>query len=85
MLVWSKPFIVKSNGQEIAVILMDTQGTYDQETTGRERAAIVGLSLLSSSCLTFNLFDTLLEDCLESLDTYISYGPMALNYCLIIV
>jgi heat shock protein 1/8 len=80
MLMWSKPFIVKQpNEQEVAVLLMDTQGTYDEVSTPRERSAIVGLSLLTSSCLIFNFSNMLQEDCLESLHAYIQYGLMAMQ------
>ncbi|XP_035709969.1 atlastin-1-like isoform X2 [Folsomia candida] len=79
IVIWSKPFIIKANGKEIAVLLMDTQGTYDEYTTEREMSAIVGLTLLSSSCLIFNFFNGIQEDVFNSLDTYIKYGQLALG------
>lgn len=82
ILAWPQPFILKSGeGKEIAVILLDTQGTYDAYTTEREMTAIVGLSLLASSTIMFNFSGNILEDVFGSLDTYISYGQLALGDC----
>lgn len=49
--MWSEPFIrsSKSSGEKIAVLLMDTQGMFDNETTMTLTAQIFGLSTLVSS------------------------------------
>jgi atlastin len=50
--MWSEPFIVTpkaANGDKIAVLLMDTQGMFDNETTMTLTAQIFGLSTLVSS------------------------------------
>ena len=79
MWIWDKPYIVNTNGKSVAILLMDTQGTFDAYTTEREWSAIVGLSLLTSSTLIFNFFKQLQEDVLEALNTYINYGLLAIN------
>jgi len=79
MWIWDKPYIVKLESKEVAVILMDTQGTFDDSTTQREWSAIVGLSLLVSSILIFNSFTSVQEDVLTHLDTYVQYGLLALQ------
>lgn len=50
--MWSEPFIRatdSSNGEKIAILLMDTQGMFDNETTMTLTAQIFGLSTLVSS------------------------------------
>jgi actin-like ATPase involved in cell morphogenesis len=77
---WSKPFIFKqSNGQEIAILLMDTQGVFDKFSTKREWAMIVGLSLLTSSCLIYNLQNNLLEDNLDIFTNFAEFGMLSLQ------
>ena len=55
--MWSEPFIRKvSNYPEpIAILLMDTQGMFDNETTMALTARIFGLSTLISSYQVFLL------------------------------
>jgi atlastin len=50
--MWSEPFIRTSKaagGEKLAVLLMDTQGMFDNETTMTLTAQIFGLSTLVSS------------------------------------
>ncbi len=49
--MWSEPFIrtTKACDDQIAVLLMDTQGMFDNETTMTLTAQIFGLSTLVSS------------------------------------
>lgn len=49
--MWSEPFIrkVASYPEPIAILLMDTQGLFDNETTMALTARIFGLSTLISS------------------------------------
>ncbi|CAF2038362.1 unnamed protein product [Rotaria magnacalcarata] len=55
ILMWSEPFLLRlPNGEEIAVFLMDTQGTYDSNSTGFENTFIFALTLLQ---LTFLVRD----------------------------
>ena len=79
--IWfSQPFIVhKSSGEEVAIILVDTQGLYDDCSTERDWSTIVGLSLLMSSTLIFNVHNDLGEDTLSSMHKFLDYGLQALN------
>ena len=57
--IWSEPFIretVASNGEKIALLLMDTQGIFDNETPMKVTTQIFGLSTLVSS-FQVNLFE----------------------------
>ena len=49
--MWSEPFMksVSGSSEKIAVLLMDTQGMFDNETTMTLTAQIFGLSTLVSS------------------------------------
>lgn len=50
--MWSEPFIRSTsatNNEKLAVLLMDTQGMFDNETTMTLTAQIFGLSTLVSS------------------------------------
>ena len=76
----SKPFILKqSNGKELAVILMDTQGLFDDQSDQRDWSTIVGLSLLISSCLIVNVFNDISDDILTTLNDCINYGLQAVE------
>ena len=58
IVMWSEPFIIKkTNGEEVAVLLMDTQGTFDSEHTVKEAAIIFALSLLTSSLFSEYSFE----------------------------
>jgi hypothetical protein len=56
---------------------MDTQGVFDEFATQRDWSTIIGISLLTSSCLIFNLFNNLQEDILMELESFLQYGLLA--------
>ncbi|KAL7978214.1 hypothetical protein Chor_014753 [Crotalus horridus] len=48
--IWSEVFIVKKpNGKKVAVVLMDTQGAFDSQSTVKDCATIFALSTMTSS------------------------------------
>lgn len=50
ILVWSRPFIMRNrDGEDTAVILMDTQGAFDSQSTVKDCATIFALSTMISS------------------------------------
>jgi atlastin len=54
--MWSDPyFLPRSSGEEVAVLLVDTQGMFDHETTMGLTTAIFGLSTLLSSYQIYNV------------------------------
>ena len=57
MWMWSEPYFLprSSKGDELAVLLVDTQGMFDHETTVGLTAAIFGLSTLLSSYQIYNV------------------------------
>jgi atlastin len=82
--MWSKPFILPrtlSDGsrEDVAVLLVDTQGMFDHETTMGLTAAIFGLSTLLSSYQIYNVDKRIQEDNLQQLALFSEYGRMALK------
>jgi atlastin len=79
--MWSEPFIrptSATNGEPIAILLMDTQGMFDNETTMTLTAQIFGLSTLVSSFQIYNVDKRIQEDNLQHLALFSEYGRMAL-------
>jgi atlastin len=79
--MWSEPFIratSTTNGEKIAILLMDTQGMFDNETTMTLTAQIFGLSTLVSSFQVYNVCRQIQEDNLQHLALFSEYGRMAL-------
>jgi atlastin len=81
--MWSQPFFLpkhKDNSNEkIALVLVDTQGMFDHETTMGLTAAIFGLSTLLSSYQIYNVDKRIQEDNLQQLALFSEYGRMALQ------
>jgi atlastin len=78
--MWSEIFVVQnSKGVEMAVILMDTQGTLDTKSTVKENVTIFGLSAMLSSILVYNLSQNIGEDDLQHLQYFTEYGRLALE------
>ncbi len=60
--MWFEPFIIKKDGPEVVLLLMDTQGSFDSETTMRGNAIVFALSTLLSSLIIFNVKERVSED-----------------------
>ncbi|XP_059142147.1 atlastin-1-like isoform X2 [Physella acuta] len=80
ILMWSEPFFLKlKDGEEIVVLLMDTQGAFDSESTVKDCATIFALSTMISSVQVFNLTQNIQEDDLQHLQLFTEYGRLALE------
>lgn len=80
ILMWSDIFTWDfKNGDKIAIILLDTQGTFDSESTVRDCATIFALSTMVSSVQCYNLFHNIQEDDLQHLNLFTEYGRLALE------
>ncbi|KOB73723.1 Uncharacterized protein OBRU01_10207 [Operophtera brumata] len=56
ILLWSEPLLTSlPSGEKVAVLLMDTQGTFDSKSTIRDCSTIFALSTLVSSVQIYNL------------------------------
>nr|CAD7429919.1 unnamed protein product [Timema monikensis] len=68
LLMWSEPFLISlPGGEQVAVVLVDTQGTFDIDTIVQECATVFSLSLLISSVQVFNLSRNITEHDLQHL------------------
>ncbi|XP_063907482.1 atlastin-like isoform X1 [Zophobas morio] len=80
ILVWSEIFIAElPSGEEIAIVLLDSQGTFDVDTTMQDCAAIFAISTLISSVQIFNLKEKISLLDLEHLECFSGYGQLALQ------
>ncbi|XP_050046652.2 atlastin-1-like [Dermacentor andersoni] len=73
--LWDEAFLVPtSDGNEMAVFLMDTQGAFDSESTADETASLFALSILTSSLQIYNVSESIQEDDLQHLQFAAEYG-----------
>lgn len=78
--LWSEVFTVqKSDGTEVAVVLMDTQGAFDDQSTVKDCATIFALSTMTSSVQIYNLSQNIQEDDLQQLQLFTEYGRLAMD------
>lgn len=81
ILVWSEVFLAKlpGNKEEVAVLLVDTQGAFDSQSTVRDCATVFALSTMTSSVQVYNLSQNIQEDDLQHLQLFTEYGRLALE------
>ncbi|KAH0955471.1 hypothetical protein HN011_008540 [Eciton burchellii] len=80
ILMWSKVYrATLPNKEKIAVILMDTQGAFDSQSTVRDCATVFALSTMLSSVQIYNLSQNIQEDDLQHLQLFTEYGRLALE------
>ncbi|RWS15659.1 Atlastin-1-like protein [Dinothrombium tinctorium] len=70
--VWSEPMYVK--GIDYPILLVDTQGTFGDDTDISISTKIFGLSALTSSLLIFNVKERLNNNDLSNLDIFAQVG-----------
>lgn len=78
--MWSDAFFVNDDDDKdpLAVLLVDTQGMFDHDTTMDLTASIFGLSTLLSSYQIYNVDKRIQEDNLQQLALFSEYGRSAL-------
>ncbi|GMR55440.1 hypothetical protein PMAYCL1PPCAC_25635, partial [Pristionchus mayeri] len=68
ILIWPHPLIVKNErDEEVAILLMDTEGAFDHKSSMTQCATIFALSALLSSILVYNVSQDVQEDTLNHL------------------
>lgn len=77
--MWSDIFTHdRPNGEKLAIILLDTQGTFDSQSTVKDCATVFALSTMLSSVQIYNLTQNIQEDDLQHLQLFTEYGRLAL-------
>ncbi|CAI6343620.1 unnamed protein product [Macrosiphum euphorbiae] len=80
ILMWSEVFkATLDDGEKVAIVLLDTQGTFDSESTVKDCATVFALSTLLSSIQIYNLKFNIQEDDLQHLQLFTEYGRLALE------
>jgi hypothetical protein len=78
--MYSEPFFhTMGSGEKIAVLVVDTQGLFDNEASMLLTSCIFGLSTLMSSHQIYNVKERISEDHLQNLALFSEYGRMALS------
>ncbi|XP_076818142.1 guanylate-binding protein 7-like isoform X2 [Clavelina lepadiformis] len=75
--IWTEPFHVETKEGSLVIFLMDTQGTFDHETSIKGCSWIFALSTLISSVQIFNIMRQINESHLQHLQLFAEYGKMA--------
>uniref|UniRef100_A0A1A8R0G4 Atlastin GTPase 2 n=1 Tax=Nothobranchius pienaari TaxID=704102 RepID=A0A1A8R0G4_9TELE len=80
ILVWSDVFVVdRPDGSKVAVLLVDTQGAFDSQSTIKDSATVFALSTMTSSVQVYNLSQNIQEDDLQHLQLFTEYGRLAME------
>ena len=78
--MWSDIFTYDyENGEKVAIILLDTQGTFEKRSSTQDTSVIFALTLMLSSVQCYNVKDQIQEDSLQYLDLFTNYARAALN------
>ncbi|XP_034537116.1 atlastin-2-like [Notolabrus celidotus] len=78
--IWNDVFVVdKPDGSKVAVLLVDTQGAFDSQSTIKDCATVFALSTMTSSIQVYNLTQNIQEDDLQHLQLFTEYGRLAME------
>ncbi|XP_031633163.1 atlastin-like [Contarinia nasturtii] len=77
--IWSEIFTHENNGVKIAIILLDTQGIFDDTSGMKTCTTIFALSTLISSVQCYNIMRSIKEDDLQHLELFTEYGRLLLE------
>lgn len=78
--MWSDVFTHDfRNGEKVAIILLDTQGIFDDQTSMKECTTIFALSIMLSSVQCYNVMHKIREDDLQHLEMFTEYGRLAIQ------
>jgi atlastin len=77
---WHEPILVDTgNGEKVAVILLDTQGLFDDVSNVKDNFNIFTFSAILSSCIIFNVMEGLDERDWQFLECLIDFANQALS------
>jgi atlastin len=77
---WHEPILVDTwNGEKVAVILLDTQGLFDDVSNVKDNSNIFTFSAILSSCIIFNVMEGLDERDWQFLEYFMDFAKQALS------
>ena len=80
VIFWSDVFLYDNpNGQKLAILVVDTQGLFDNESTTEENSKIFSLTTMLSSVQILNLHGLVQEDHLQYMQFATEYAKFASN------
>jgi len=77
--VWSEAFVCKAGDEDVAVLLMDTQGAWDARMTKEQSATVFGLTTLLASRLVYNISKQIQQDKIDNLLYFTEFAQAALR------
>eukprot|EP00931_Biecheleriopsis_adriatica_P104445 TRINITY_DN79118_c0_g1_i1.p1 TRINITY_DN79118_c0_g1~~TRINITY_DN79118_c0_g1_i1.p1 ORF type:complete len:691 (+),score=172.21 TRINITY_DN79118_c0_g1_i1:94-2166(+) len=77
--VWSEVFVCKSGDEDVAVVLMDTQGAWDARMSKEQSATVFGLTTLLASRLVYNVSKQIQQDKIDNLLYFTEFAQAALR------
>lgn len=78
--MWSEVFTHNfPNGEKVAIVLMDTQGIFDNDSDLKECISIFAMSMLLSSVQCFNVMRQVQENDLKNLQLFTEYARFAMK------
>lgn len=78
--MWSEIFTHDfENGDEVAIILLDTQGISDSRSSAKDCTASFAISMMMASVQCYNVMQNIREDDLQRLELFTEYGRLALE------
>jgi atlastin len=78
--VWSEPYVVKVPGEkELCLLLLDTQGSFDNKTSLQHDIAIFSLSALLSSVMIMNVAHDVTDDMLQFFQLFTGFAQLAMK------
>mmetsp|Transcript_38969 Transcript_38969/g.77374 ORF Transcript_38969/g.77374 Transcript_38969/m.77374 type:complete len:659 (+) Transcript_38969:84-2060(+) len=77
--VWSEAFVRKAGNEDVALLLMDTQGAWDAQMTKEQSATVFGLTTLMTSRLIYNVSKQIQQDKIDNLLYFTDFAQAALR------
>jgi len=80
IMAWNRIFLIPNKNEEkVAVLLLDTQGAFDDQSDVKDVTLIFSLSTMISSCQVYNIRGNLQSDNLQHLQLFTEFGRQAMN------
>lgn len=78
--MWSEMFTHDyENGEKVAIILLDTQGIFDHQSSRRDCTTTFALNMMFALVQCYNIMQNIQKDDLGNLEMFTEYGRVALQ------